>query len=485
MPADDRLHLFATFTLDRARGCLLSDGEVVHLRPQAYRLLAYLAEQRGRLVSKDELIHHVWQGRAVGDDSLVQCLRDVRHALGSEGPARIRTVRGRGYIFEDAETANVPAPPAATGDAAAGAPPFRRRAWLIVPAGLAIAAAAFAMADRTEAPGESAEGTTPAAASYTPDTDAELLYRRGRHRQTEVTEAGLRGAIDLYTRALTAQPDHGRSLAGLAEAHRALAVIGAARSSDAFPLARQAASRALALDDRLVEAHLAMAWIGFSYDWDWEGAERSFTRALELEPQNADVHRGYAHLLSNLGRHDEATYVMARARELNPRSGLIRSLEAQFLFYAGRYDECERRIRELIEEDPDAWLPYLQLGRLRILRGQLPDAIEALEKAVRLSDRTVEPLTQLGFAYAAAGQADRARTVIDELERRAATAPVPSYSFAMICNGLREREAALAHLERAVDERELQVTFLRVDTRWNWLRTDPRFDALVRRVNLN
>jgi DNA-binding winged helix-turn-helix (wHTH) protein/Flp pilus assembly protein TadD len=486
--SEGRLHLFADYTLDRSRGTLLRGGEAIHLRPQSYELLTYLADHRGILISKDQLIEHIWQGRAVGDDSLVQCLRDVRAALGESGAAVIRTVRGRGYIFDPQEPAAVPAGPppgaAATGD---GALETRRRIMprrpgLLLSTGLLLALAFLGVRYRDSRDAAPAAGELPA--GYVPDHDAQLLYLRARHHQGLAKEPDVRTAINLYEKVIAADPNHARAHAGLAEAWRGLAIVGQVPSQDAFPRAKRAAERALALDERLAEAHVALGWIAFSFDWDWERAERALTRAIQLEPANPDAHRAYAHLLSNLGRHEEAILEIARARERDPRGLLVRGLEAQFLFYAGRYAEAEERLLRTLEMDPDFWVAHQGLGRVFFARGQTPEAIDALRRARELSGGAPEPTTQLAYALAASGANADAMELLRELEVRSSTGYVPAYSFAIVANGLRDRDRALSELERSVAAREVQATFIKIDTRWNWLRADPRFDTLVQRIGL-
>lgn len=486
--AEGRQHLFVDYTLDRERGTLLHGADPIHLRPQSYELLTYLVDHRGVLVSKDRLIQHIWQGRAVGDDSLVQCLRDVRAALGEHGNSVIRTVRGRGYIFDPPETAApAPAPAGAAappGNAAGGTRPsfVPARFGLLLLAGLLLALAVIGyryVRDR---------GVTPEAGllstGYSPDHDAQLLYLQARHHHRVSTEPEVRTAIGLYEKAIAADPNHAQAHAGLAEAWRALAIVGQVPSRDAFPQAKAAAARALQLDEHLVEAHVALGWIGFSYDWDWVGAERELKRAIELDPKSSDAHRAYAHLLSNQGRHEEAILEGGRARELEPRGLLVRALEAQFLFYAGRYDDAEARLREAFEMDPDFWPAHLGLGRVMWGRSRDPAAIETLRRARALSGNAPEPTTHLAYMLAASGAGDEARTLLRELEDRSDSGYVPAYSFAIIANGLGDRERALRELARSVDEREVQATFIKVDTRWNWLRADPRFDELMRRLGL-
>ncbi|MEO5898057.1 MAG: tetratricopeptide repeat protein [Vicinamibacterales bacterium] len=626
--ADARLSLFADYALNRARGCLLRGESEVHLRPQAYQLLHYLAERRGVLIHKDEIIEAIWHGRAVGDDSLVQCLRDVRHALGEDGARRIRTVRGRGYVF-DVDPDPVASAPSPASDAPArsvatpripdsrpAADPHRWRrmatSMLLLAGLLAVGAAGYGVLhdpptpaagieaiavlpflnetadDETEyladggteslinslaqlpyvsvkarstvfkfkgkqmSPQEIAtelsvqavvdgrvvrrgdslvaslalvDGRTgnqlwgqqyiykladlPAmqrqmaldlartlqvrdgradvttlTPGYTSNGDAYLLYLRGRYHFLKSTEPEIRAAIDFYQRAADVDPGYALAYWGLADAHRALAIVGQVPSNEAFPKARAAAMRALELDPKLAEAHIALGWIGFSYDWDWATAERELQTAIALSPGNTDAHRAYAHLLSNQGRHQEALVEAARARELDPRSALTGALEGQFLFYAGQLDQAERRLRRTLAIEPDFWVAHQGIGRVYLLRDKYPEAIAAFRRARQLSGSATETMTQLAYAMAKQGDRAGAIALYDELERRAAERHVPAYSFAMIRNGLGEKDEALRWLERSVTGHEVQATFLKIDTRWDALRPDPRFVALLGRINL-
>jgi tetratricopeptide (TPR) repeat protein len=232
----------------------------------------------------------------------------VRQALGPEAGAHIRTVRGRGYLFDPPPTAAAPDPASsaarpvthATVPAPASSTGTRWRplgAPLVAFAVLVAAAAAATYriaGDQVNDAVVSDAGALPA--GYSPDTDADLLYLRGRHQQQQTTEDGIRSAIDLYTRAIAADPGHARAHAALADAYRGLAIIGYEPSLEAFPHARRAALRALDLDDQLVEAHVALGWVLFFHDWKWTEAEASLTRAIELDPNHADAHRAYAHL---------------------------------------------------------------------------------------------------------------------------------------------------------------------------------------------
>jgi TolB-like protein/DNA-binding winged helix-turn-helix (wHTH) protein/Flp pilus assembly protein TadD len=323
------------------------------------------------------------------------------------------------------------------------------------------------------------------AKGYPANARAYLLYLKGRHHYFQTTQAEIRKAIGFYQQAIDADPEYTLAYAGMADAYRTLPVVGwDASSGESLPRAKAAAERALEINGGLPEAHIVLGWIAMSFDWDWEAAEGRLKRAVELSPNNADAHRAYAHLLSNLGRHDEALAEAARARELDPLSLITNALEGQFLMYAGRDGEAINRLNGTLDIDPDYWVAHNGLGRVYILQRRYDDAIDELTKARDLSGGSIEPTTQLGYALAKSGRHERAGEVLEELRSRAATDHVPAYSFAMIYNGMGEKVEALQQLERSLQAREVQVTFIKVDTRWDWLRDEPRFRELMRRVGL-
>jgi serine/threonine-protein kinase len=527
--------MFGDYALDVERGCLLRGGEPVHLRPQSYEVLKYLAENPGRLISKNRLIEEVWRGRAVTDDSLVQCLRDVRHALGQHGAQYIRNVRGRGYIFERPDGHPIVKPPAVRADQldfisvvveeedeaaapTAGSAPaadlgpaarhslkpaaLSRRSATVVAASVLLLVAAgsyWFAASRSPGPTRKHEiardvseklqarwsgGDRQATRPYAANPEAYLLYLRGRYYARKQSEPEIRKGIAFYHQAVDLDPTYALAYAGMADAFRALSIVGRVPSKEAFPQARSAARRALEIDDGLVEAHVALGWIRFSFDWDWIGAEEELRRAISLNPENPDAHRAYGHLLSNLGRHDEALSEIRLARELDPLMLIGNALEGQFLFYAGRNQEAEVRFRKTLDLEPNYWVAHNGLGRVYLLRTAFSDAVAAFTKARALAPETVEPIPQLGYALARWGKRAEARAILKELESRTADHYVPAYNFAMIHHGLGEREQALHYLEQSFEQREVQLTFIRIDTRWDDLRADPRFVAIARRMGL-
>ncbi|MGI8640872.1 MAG: tetratricopeptide repeat protein [Pyrinomonadaceae bacterium] len=317
----------------------------------------------------------------------------------------------------------------------------------------------------------------------TESVEAYELYLRGRYHFFKITQPEILKAIVFYEQAIEADPNYALAYAGIADAYRTLPIAGFVASKEAFPQARAAAKRALEIDDTLAEAHTVLGWVGFWFDWDWEAAETEFKRAIELSPNNSDAHRAYAHLLSNTGRHDEAVAMGRRARELDPLTLITNALEGQFLFFAGRDTEAIARYDKTLEIEPDFWVAHNGLGRVYIRQERYPEAIAALTKARELSRGSTEPVMQLGYALAKSGNRKQAQETLEELKSAAAEKFVSAYSFAMIYNGLGEKDEALSYLEKSFQEREVQITFVKIDTRWDELRSEPRFVDLMRRMN--
>ena len=175
-----------------------------------------------------------------------------------------------------------------------------------------------------------------------------------------------------------------------------------------MPKAKAAALRAIELDER-TEAHTALGLIAFLYDWDWKLAEQHYLRALELDPNNSNSHAGYAHLLSNTGRHKQALSEMRRSRELNPLSISRLAIEGQILHYAAEYDEALEQLKRTIELDPDFWLSQLVISRVYEQKGLHDEAAAAAEKAWRLSKVNTESLACEAYSLPRNGQIAEAR----------------------------------------------------------------------------
>ena len=317
---------------------------------------------------------------------------------------------------------------------------------------------------------------------YTNNSDAYAFYVRGRYHAYKATEANILKGIGFYEQAIQVDPKYALAYAGMADAYRTLASASFASAKDVCPRAKSLAEKAMQLDESLAEPHVVLGWLGFLFDRDWAAAEENLKRAIELSPNNSDAHRAYAHLLSNSGRHDEAIAEGRLASELSPLSLITLALESQFLHYAGRYQEAIIQASKTLDFDPDFWVAHNVLGRIYSRQERYSEAIDELTRARDLSGNSTEPLMQLGYALAKAGKREQAMAVITELENRAKQRFVSSYNFAMIFNGLGETEEALRRLQKSLDDREIQMAFLKVDSRWDNLRSESRFAGLIRQM---
>ena len=319
----------------------------------------------------------------------------------------------------------------------------------------------------------------------TTSPEAYELYLRGRYSYFKLTEPEIRRSIDFYQRAIDLDPNYALAYAGIADAYRTLPIAGwKGASKDGFPQAKAFARKALAIDPDLAEARIVLGWAAFSYDWDWQLAESELKKAIALAPNDAGARRAYAHLYSITGRHEEAVAEGRRARELDPLSLITNALEAQFLFYAGRESEAEERLKKTLEIEPDFWIAHNGLGRVYLHEERFDEAIAAFNKARELSGGgSVEPIAQLGYTFAKSGKPREARAILEELKTGFDENYVPAYNLAVVYNGLGDSGEALNYLEKSFEQREVQLIPLKIDTRWDNLRAEPRFIELMKRMN--
>jgi serine/threonine-protein kinase len=318
--------------------------------------------------------------------------------------------------------------------------------------------------------------------SLTENVEAYQLYMRGKFHTRRLIRAEVEKGIGFYEEALKLDPKFAQVYVDMANAYRALVLTGDSRPSEMMPKAKAAANKALELDDKLAEAWSAQAISDFWYDWDWRASETKYLRAIELDPYNSLSRLFYAHLLSNLGRHDEALEQIRKARERDPISLVVNAVEGQVLFFAGRTDASAAALKRTIDMDPNFWLAHLFITRVHLRNGDYDEVIRSGERAAELTGGNAEALATVAFGYARSGRPDEARRILAELQERSKTRYVPSCALAQIYAGLGDRDAAFAQLEKAYTERDAIMVFLKVEPKWDDLRTDPRFVDLLRRM---
>lgn len=318
----------------------------------------------------------------------------------------------------------------------------------------------------------------------TDNLEAYQLYLTGRYHWAKLTPPDIRKAIGFFQKAIELDPKYALAYFGFAEANRSLAINADVPSKDCLPQAKAAAIKALEIDDSLAEAHASLSFSLIWYDWDWDTGAREAKRAIALNPNSAHSHFALAHVLSDEGRHDQALVEMARARELDPVFLLYRALEGMFFHHARRDAEALERLQKAVDLDSNFWVTHLMLGKVYTQERKYSDAIEEFGKARELSHGNSEAIASIGYAAALAGDKLKAQAVLDELKALSNEHYVPPVNVALVLSALDEKDAAVASLEKGCEDRDVRLTLLKVDPRWDSLRRDPRFIAILKRIGL-
>jgi TolB-like protein/Tfp pilus assembly protein PilF len=320
------------------------------------------------------------------------------------------------------------------------------------------------------------------AKNYTANVAAYQLYLKGRFHVFKLTPPEVKEGIGYFEKAIQLDPNYALAYVGISEANRSLALGTEMSPTEFLPKSKEAAQKALNIDEELPEAHTALGATIFWHDWNWIEAENQYKRALELNPNSADTHLFYAHLLSNTGRHAEALVEIKRAIELDPFNPFFNALAGQFLVHAGKPDEALVRLRDTFELAPGFWLPHAFAASAYIEKGMFAEAIAEAHRAEELSNGQTISIAYEGYALAKSGKREEAQAVLASLLKRSKERFVPPYHIALAYNGLGQTDEALTWLERGFEQRDPKMAFLKVDPKWNNLRYDPRFQDLMRRV---
>lgn len=316
----------------------------------------------------------------------------------------------------------------------------------------------------------------------TRDLQAYEAYLRGRHCFVQYTDEQARRAIGFFERAVQLDPNYALAHASIARAYEDLGETGGMEPAAANRLAREAAARAVALDDGLADAHCILGQLALVCDFDWDLAEREFKRALALAPSSADTYDLYGRMCAALGRHDEAVAMALRARELDPLAH--RADHATALIRAGRYDEALRAAESAVQFDATYARGRATLGWAYLKTGRSAEGLAELEAAVSLAPTSTNWRGQWGQALALEGQTERARGVLRDLEEMSKRRYVSPYHLAYVHAGLGELDAALHCLERAYEARTGAVYGIKHSFLFTMLHGQPRFQALLRKMNL-
>ena len=327
-----------------------------------------------------------------------------------------------------------------------------------------------------------AHQSLPTARSTNPD--AYLAYLEGRFYWNQRSVPALERAIVHLRQATQLDPSYALAYSGLADAYCSLGVIGDVAAAEVFPVARAAAEKALMLDASLAEAHTSLAYVKFSYNWDFSGAEAEFQRAIALNPNYATAHQWYGQFLRLMGREEEAILEGQKSLDLDPLS-LIINVEAGLPYlYVQRYDAALRQFRKALEMEPNFALAHHDIGWVLEAQGKYPEAIEEFERAVRLSD-VAALWSSLGHAYGMAGRRDDAMRALHRLaDLRKQRYVAPNYD-ATVYLGLGDLDKAMDLYEKSYDERCWGMLWFKIGHNLVPLRGTPRFERLLQKMNFS
>ncbi len=320
----------------------------------------------------------------------------------------------------------------------------------------------------------------------TQNSEAYQLYLKGRYFWNKRTQEGLLKAIEYLNQASDRDPGYALAYAGLADSYLVQGWIGQLPPKEIYPKAREAATKALELDDTLAEAHNALATIKRDYDWDWSGAEREYKRAIELNPSYATAHQWYAELLAALDRNQECLAQMDRAQQFDPLSAVIDGEKGIMLLWTTRRpDLALEQLQKAREMDPNFPHVHWELGLVYLSKGEPAEAGVEFQKATMLSPGITMYKGGLGHVYASTGRTAEARKLLNELNELSKQRYVSGLDLASIYTGLGEKEHAFASLEKAYQQRDPRLIFWpRNHPEFDGLRSDPRMKDLLRRIGL-
>ena len=319
---------------------------------------------------------------------------------------------------------------------------------------------------------------------YTEDTEAYQSYIKGLYYWNKRSSADIKKAIDYYEDAIIKDANFALAYAGLADAYATLGILDDQRPQDLTSKARSAAMKAVELDDGLAEAHAALGYVKHRYEWDFVGAEKELRRGIELNPNYATAHQWYGWYLISLGKFDGALAEFQQAQQLDPLSLYTNLTLGVPYFYSHNYEKAAEQFQRVSEMNPDFPLAHSWLARTRMHQGKHDEALAELQKTGKLRGESLTEFPLAGYLYALAGKRAEARQVLEASQRASKDHYVSAYGIGTIYAGLGENDKAFESLEKAFNERDSTMAFIKVDQRLDNIRSDPRLAKLIERVGV-
>jgi TolB-like protein/Tfp pilus assembly protein PilF len=309
------------------------------------------------------------------------------------------------------------------------------------------------------------------------------LYLKGRFFWNKRNPEGFRQAVAWFEQAVERDPNQARAYAGLADAYSMMSGYGLVRADEYMPKARAAARTAMHIDDSLAEAHSSLAVIAQNYDWDWQTAEKEFRRAIELNPNYATAHQWYAESLAFQGRFEDALAESERARQLDPLSLVIAADNGAILYFSRQYERAIERFRAVLDMDPGFTRAHLVIAAY-VEKGEVEAALADINNWRRTTDG---PWTWAweAYVYGRAGENRKAQHALQQLQQVNRSWQLdPAQFLDLAYAGLNDKDKWLTWLQKACQEHSSVLTEIKVDPMYDPLRSDARFQDLLRHVGL-
>jgi serine/threonine protein kinase/TolB-like protein/Tfp pilus assembly protein PilF len=317
---------------------------------------------------------------------------------------------------------------------------------------------------------------------YTANSEAYQLYLQGRFYWNRRTPPDMRKAISFFERAIEKDPNYALAYTGLADSYALLTAYTAEPPNQLMPKAKEAALKALALDDKLAEAHASIGQIASYYDYDFATAEREYRRAVELNPNYPTAHQWLAEHLSSMRRFDEALVEIRRALDLDPFSMIMNRIYADILLDQRRFDEAIQQYQKTLELDPNLPIAHYFLARAYEGKGMYDQAVAEYSKTQELNKQPPEVTKRFQEIYARSGWKAYVQANLDQLLQSPPGAQLPPFVVATFYARLDRKDEAIKWLEKGYEERDFRMTLLNVTWELDGLRSDPRFKDLLQRM---
>jgi tetratricopeptide (TPR) repeat protein len=532
------MFVLGSATLDPGKQLLIIGTRTVTLQRKPYQVLLFLIENRHRMVYREELLQRFWDGKEVYDQSLSKAVGSIRKALGEpEGSEFIETRWGLGYRYVGpfqelpAGPAGTPTPepkaaespgrvsppevsPAAPALAAVAAPSFPPsvrmdgRAWLIsVPITALVAALAVVLyahslqggaPSHLAVPGSNTEDSIAQQVAIAPipqfamsavrtgagtnQPEAYSKYMKAEFFANMRTQNSLAKAIDLLQQAIQIDPKYARAYAALSDCYQLQGFYHFVPPSEAYPHAKAAVLKALSMDNALAEAHVSLLSTLTDYDWDWQGAEREFKAAIAIDPNYAAAYQYYGYALFGMARGEEGLAAMKHAAELDPVSPSVQTSLAWGYFLLRRHDPALEQCKRVLELYPDFVPAHQLLGLVYAQANADRQSMAELNQAKTLeSDSAITPIL-IDYELARSGKRAEASRELGAMVAQSHGAPIPDYYVAAAWAAAGDKEKAQIALNRAYQVRSNWLIYLPYDPRFDGLRSEPQFQALLHKV---